>query len=132
MSSFSCDTRKSVYKSKSTTVGEIVANQINYLGYVDIVDPKYKRLAYVEGIDARYSPKLDTYALSKGNRLQCKIPKATYYKQKIKEGDIIVIKKCELRNKQRKNEYGDWVSTDEKEWWITEYVIHDNIERYLS
>ena len=123
---------KRMYKSKSTTVGEIVANQINYLGYVDIVDPKYKRLAYVEGIDARYSPKLDTYALSKGNRLQCKIPKATYYKQKIKEGDIIVIKKCELRNKQRKNEYGDWVSTDEKEWWITEYVIHDNIERYLS
>jgi hypothetical protein len=84
----------------------------------------------VEEIDTRYSPRLSTYALSKGNRLKCKISKLQFNKQKIRQGDILIVKKCEPRNKQRKNENGDWVSIDETEWWITEYVVVDNIGRY--
>lgn len=121
---------KQSYSPKSVSVGEFVANQIAYMGYVDVADPKYKRLAFVEKVDARYSPKLDTYALSKGDRLQCKVSKMLYYKQKIQEGDILVIKKCEPRNKQKKDENGDWIPIDEKEWWITEYAVVDNIKRY--
>ena len=118
------------YTEKPVSVGEIVANQMNYLGYLDIADKKYKRIAFVEGVDTRYTPKLSVYTLSKGGRLQVKISKVMFARNKVSEGDIIVIKKCEERNKQVKKD-GKWIPlAGETEWWIIEYAVVDNIARY--
>lgn len=121
------------YHPRPVMIGELVAYQKKHFGHIDMKDKKYKRLAYIESVDTRYSPKLTTYALSKGERLQCKVSKVAFCKQKIHDGDILVIKKCEQRNKQTKDENGKWVPLpNETEWWITEYAVVDNIERYLE
>lgn len=121
------------YKPRQISVGEFIAYQQKHIGHIDIADKKYKHIAYVETIDVRYSPKLTTYALSNGNRVQCKIQKQIFRTNPITEGDILVIKKCESKPKQRKNENGDWVAVaGEKDWWIMDYVVIDNINQYLT
>lgn len=123
---------KATYTYREVSIGELVAYQQKHIGHIDIADAKYKRVAYVEKVDTTYSPKLFTYALSKGNRLQVKVSKVRYAKQKVQAGDILVIKKCVPKCKQIKNENGDWVANPyEKEWWLEDYVVVDNIARYI-
>ena len=98
--------------------------QITHLGYVDIVDERYARMAAVLSLDTKYSPKLKLYSLKHGTVVDCKIDKKTFGKTKLSEGDIVKIQSTKDKPKTRRNENGEWESIPgTKETWITAYQI---------
>lgn len=111
-------------KAAPRTLGEKVQAQITHLGYVDIVDERYARMAAVLSLDTKYSPKLKLYSLKNGTVVDCKIDKKTFGKTKLSEGDIVKIQSTKDKPKTRRNENGEWESIPgTKETWITAYQI---------
>lgn len=94
----------------------------NVLGYMDIVDKKYSGYCFVEDLSIDYSPKLKLYALANGNTIPVKIDKKTFAANQVRRGDIIKVENQYRKNKMKK-ENGQWVQSDEKEWWLSEYKI---------
>ena len=113
---------------KKRTIGERVQAQITHLGYIDIADDRYNKMAAVLDVDTKYAPKLKLYSLKNGNVLDCKIDKRTFNKSKLSKGDIIIIKGCNYKPKMRKNADGEWEQVpNSKELWISNYTINNNI-----
>lgn len=111
-------------KTTPRTLGEKVQAQITHLGYIDIVDERYARMAAVLSLDTKYSPRLKLYSLKHGTVVDCKIDKKTFAKTKLSEGDIIKIQKTNIKPKTKRNENGEWESIPgTKETWITAYQI---------
>ena len=52
-----------------------------------------------------------------------KISKKIFKTLPLKRGDIVKVLQQTQKNKRRKVD-GEWVEVDEKEWWITNYVIY--------
>jgi DNA polymerase-3 subunit alpha len=96
--------------------------QSELLGYIDIVDKKYSGLCVVTNINVDYSPKISLYALANGNTIPVKIDKITFSKKPLKRGDIVKVER-QYKKKKMKKVDNDWIETDEKEWWITEYKV---------
>jgi DNA polymerase-3 subunit alpha len=107
---------------RETTLRTVIAYQLENLGYIDIVDKKYAGFCVVTDINVDYSPKLKLYALANGNTIPVKVDKKTYAAKQAKRGDIIKVERQCRRNKRKKVD-GEWVETEEKEWWISEYKI---------
>lgn len=106
-------------KTKITTK---IQYQLDALGYIDIVDKKYKGYCYVADIDTKFSPKIALYALANGGVIKAKIDKRTFARNPIEKGCIVKVVDCYKKPKVYKD--GDkWVETSEKEWWITDYKI---------
>lgn len=105
------------------TVAEKIRWQQECLGYIDIVDKRYKGLAVVTNIDLRFSPKLKLYALANGNTVEAKVDKKTFNYNKIEEGDIIKIEKQVYKPQYKKNgKTGEFEPVfDTKVLWITKY-----------
>ena len=107
---------------KQRTLGQRIKDQIELLGYVDIMDDKYSGLAAVVDIDTKYAPKAKLYSLKNGTSIDCKIDKRSYNKSRIVTGDIIRIIKSPMRNKVRRNENGEYEPIPgQYERWITDY-----------
>ena len=110
-----------VYQKRS--LKEKVKAQIEHLGYVDIVDEKYRGLAAVISVDVKYSPKLKLYSLKNGTTIPCKVDKKTFRQAVLKEGDIIMVKGQIQKPKVRKNADGDFEQIpNSSEMWITRYI----------
>lgn len=104
------------------SLSERVKSQIDYLGYVDIVDKSYSGYAAVIDIDTKYSPRATLYSFKNGNNVLCKISKRLYSKNKITVGDIIRITGQQQKPKMQKIEDGSFIPIDgTKELWITDY-----------
>lgn len=96
--------------------------QMEYLGYIDYVNPKAKKMAYVLNVDTKYAPKLTLYSLSKGGIFTAKVKTAVYNKTKLLKDDIIRINKCEPENKLKYSN-GDYIPIpNEYEWWLKNYT----------
>lgn len=113
---------KSVPNEK-TPLKTKIAYQIENLGYIDIVDKKYKGYCVALDLNVDYSPKLKLYALANGNTIPVKISKKLYKQKSIKRGDIVKVTNQYKKPKMKKVD-GDWIETDEMEWWISEYMIY--------
>ena len=100
-----------------------VSYQMECLGYIDIVDKKYAGYCVCTDLNVDYSPKLKLYALANGNTIPVKINKKIFKNNPIKRGDIVKVNNQYKKPKMKKVD-GQWVETDEKEWWITEYEIY--------
>ena len=113
---------------KRRSISDKVQAQIEHLGYVDIADERYNRMAAVLDVDTKYSPKIKLYSLKNGTTLDCKIDKRTFNKLRLKKGDILTILSCNYKPKVKRNENGEWENVpNTKELWITKYTINNNI-----
>lgn len=107
----------------STTIKEKIAYQVEHLGYVSIIDEKYKGCVIVVDLETKFSPKLKVYALANGTTLEVKINKKIFNKQPLQKGEIIRIKKQKLKPKMCRNTDGSFSPIEgSNEWWIEEYV----------
>lgn len=99
-----------------------IKDQIELLGYVDIVDEKYSGLAAVVDIDTKYAPKIKLYSLKNGTSLDCKTDRRTFNKNRLAVGDIIRVIKSPMRSKMKRNENGEYEPIPgQYERWITDY-----------
>lgn len=100
--------------------------QMENLGYVDVVDKKYAGYCVAVDLNVDYSPRLKLYALANGNTIPVKISKKIFAKNPIKRGDIVKVENQCKKAKMKKID-GKWIETEEKEWWVSEYKICNNI-----
>ena len=107
---------------EKTSLKTKIAYQIENLGYVDIVDKKYAGYCVALDLNVDYSPRLKLYALANGNTIPVKVSKKIYKENPIRRGDIIKVENQYRKPKMKKVD-GEWVETDEKEWWISEYKV---------
>lgn len=92
------------------------------LGYMDIVDKKYAGYCYATDLNVDYSPRVKLYALANGNTIPVKVSKKVFKQNPIRRGDIVKVTAQYKKPKMKKVD-GEWVETDEQEWWISEYQI---------
>lgn len=106
--------------------------QLEYLGYIDYTDPSEDpRKVVVMNLDTKYSPKFTAYCIKSGATCEMRVHsrkdgrrkdiKTTFKDTPFGNGDILYMKKCEKRPRQKK--VGDeWVKIPgEFNWWLTEY-----------
>ncbi len=113
---------KNIIPNKKTPLKIKIAYQIEHLGYVDIVDKKYAGYCVVLDLNVDYSPRIKLYALANGNTIPVKVSKKIYKDNPIRRGDIVKVEHQYRKPKMKKVD-GEWIETDEKEWWISEYKI---------
>lgn len=101
---------------------EIIQKRLDVLGYIDIVDKKYAGYCVALDLNVDYSPRLKLYALANGNTIPVKVSKKIYKDNPIRRGDIVKVEHQYRKPKMKKVD-GEWIETDEKEWWISEYKI---------
>lgn len=113
---------KNIIPEKKTPLKLKIAYQIEHLGYVDIVDKKYAGYCVALDLNVEYSPRIKLYALANGNTIPVKVSKKIYKDNPIRRGDIVKVEHQYRKPKMKKVD-GEWIETDEKEWWISEYKI---------
>lgn len=113
---------KNIIPEKKTPLKIKIAYQIEHLGYVDIVDKKYAGYCVALDLNVDYSPRLKLYALANGNTIPVKVSKKIYKENPIRRGDIVKVEHQYRKPKMKKVD-DEWIETDEKEWWISEYKI---------
>lgn len=102
---------------------EIIQKRLDVLGYIDIIDKKYAGYCVATDLNVDYSPKVKLYALANGNTIPVKISKKIFTSNPIKRGDIVKVEHQYKKPKMQKVD-GEWIETDEKEWWISEYKVY--------
>lgn len=100
-------------------------SEAEYLGYISYVDPKLKNTGFVLDINTKYSPKITIYHLDTGMTTTYKLSKMLYQKNPFDKGQILKFY-SEERNKSKLVD-GDWIKTEEKEPWITNYLIQQTL-----
>ena len=85
-------------------------------------------MACVVSLDTKYAPKLKMYSLKHGTTLECKIDRRSFYKNKLEEGDIVMISGSRNKPKMKRDEDGQFVPVEgTNELWITSYKKMNNI-----
>ena len=95
--------------------------ELEYLGYIGYTNPSMVGSGLVTDVNTKYSPKITIYMLDTGETITYKLPKAAYQKNPFDKGAIIRFN-SEMRNKSKKIN-DEWVKLDEKEPWITNYIL---------
>lgn len=108
-------------------IKDIIEDQKELLGYIDLQDPKYRGMGYVEEISTKFAPRMKMVGLSNGKILNCRTYKNLYNSKPIKEGDIIFIISGRSKVKQMCVDPVMKVfkpdPSGEKEYWIEKYNI---------
>ena len=101
---------------------EKVKDQVECLGYVDLVGEQYAGFGAVLDVDTKYSPKLKVFSLKNGTTLDCKVGKKIFRQNPIEPGDMIRISGTKYEPKKRKTEDGEWEPIPgTRELWLTKY-----------
>lgn len=108
--------------NEKTDMKTKIAYQIENLGYVDIVDKKLAGYCVATDLNVDYSPRVKLYALANGNTIPVKVSKKVFKQNPIRRGDIVKVTAQYKKPKMKKVD-GEWIETDEQEWWISEYQI---------
>lgn len=121
------------------SLSQMIKYQQEHLGYIDYINPKLdSRYIVITELDKQYSPKFKGYCLKTGQVCELKVYKkldgrnknikSSYSIKPFENGDILYMKTCDKKPKQKK--VGDeWVTIpDEFNWWITDYNIIENID----
>lgn len=111
------------FKSMEIDLKTKIQYQLDILGYVNISDKRYSRFCVVTDLNVNYSPRISLYALANGNTIPVKISKQIYKKHPLKRGDIVKVID-QYRKPKSKKVNGEWIQTDEKEWWVTDYKVY--------
>ena len=108
-----------------TTLKQRIIYQLDLLGYINIIDKKYKGVCVVTDLQVEYTPKITLYPLANGNTFYVKIPKRIFASNELRRKDIIKISNngCYLKPKNRYVN-GSWQKDPtEKEWWVENYEL---------
>lgn len=100
--------------------------QSEFLGYISLTIPEKRNYGYVMKVDTKYSPKVTVYELDTGRTSTYKVKKAMYQRNPFDVGYVLRFE-TEYRNKMRKDESGQWITLDERELWISNYLIDVNV-----
>ena len=100
--------------------------EAEYLGYISYTNPKLQNTGFVLSLETKYSPKAMIYMLSDGNTIIAKVSKSLYQKQAFDAGQILKFY-TEERYKSKKGENGEWIKTNEKEKWLTNYIVKQDL-----
>ena len=95
--------------------------ELEYLGYIGYTDQSMVGTGLVTDVNTKYSPKITIYMLDTGESVTYKLSKAAYQKNPFDKGSIVRFN-SEMRNKSKKIN-DEWVKLDEKEPWITNYIL---------
>lgn len=109
-------------KNCSVPLRSILEWQNEYLGYLSYIDPKAKNIGFVTDLNTTWSPKISFYMLENGQTITAKVKKAQYQKQPFDVGAILKFY-TEEKYKSKKDENGEWIKTNEKEFWVQNYII---------
>lgn len=115
-----------------------LADQLDYLGYIDIVDKKkYKNVVYVQEVhnsNPKYTPRITVYCLANGSVVDFKVPKKKFTQKKLKREDIVVIDERKSKYQPKwifDKDKGDFKkSSSERELWVYEYNFLTGDESY--
>ena len=99
--------------------------EIEYMGYISYINPKFQNIGFVLDLNTKYSPKVSIYHLDTGATITYKLSKASYQKNPFDKGQAIRFY-SEQRNKSKLID-GSWVKTAEKELWINSYIIKQDL-----
>lgn len=104
-------------------LGQALAAQMEYLGYIEVVDRSAAGMYYVQDVNARYSPRITLYNLFEGKTEIMKMTSKSYAENPFEQGDVLRLIETEKRNKSMRQ--GDkWVKViDEFDTWIKKYAI---------
>lgn len=108
-------------------ITEQVLFEADVVGYISMTYDVDKRYCLVTDVDTKYSPKVTLYSLGSGKEVICKINKALFKAEPFKRGQLIKCGRFFEKYKQCKTENG-WEQTNEKEWWLNDYELIDNLE----
>jgi DNA polymerase III alpha subunit len=108
-------------------ITEQVLFEVDVVGYISMIYDVDKRYCLVTDIDTKYSPRVTLYSLGSGKEVICKISKTLFNEKPFKRGQLIKCGRFFEKYKQRKTENG-WEQTKEKEWWLNDYELIDNLE----
>lgn len=114
-------------------ISDYIKYQLEHLGYIEYVNPEltHRHIAVTE-LNTTYSPKFKAYCLKNGQICEMKIHKKRNPRDKsvktsfndvpFENGDVLYMDSCTKKQKQRKNENGEWeVVPGEFNWWIDSY-----------
>lgn len=108
-------------------ITEQVLFEADVVGYISMVYDVDKKYCLVTDVDTKYSPRVRLYSLGSGKETTCKINKITFNEIPFKRGQLIKCGRFYQKDRQRKTETG-WESTGEKDWWLANYELVDNLE----
>lgn len=104
-------------------LGQALAAQMEYLGYIEVIDRNAVGMYYVQDVNAKYSPRITLYNLFEGKTEIMKMTSKSYAENPFEQGDVLRLIETEKRNKSMRQ--GDkWVKViDEFDTWIKKYAI---------
>lgn len=105
------------------TVTEIIEAQIDYLGYIEYVDPSMKKTVVILSENLKHAPRLTIYSLAKGIVSEVRMGTRLYKSKKLKVGSIFVVKKDKVKPKVKcvNDEFIPIPNT--KEFWIEDLGV---------
>lgn len=109
-------------------IKDIIDDQMEYLGYIDIQGKKYAQLAYVEDVSTKYAPRARLIGLRHGNILECRTRKTKYKNHPFKAGDILRVYSGEWLPKKQCVDAEMKIFKDipgTKEYWLTAYRVEN-------
>jgi len=114
----------SLEDKKYPIMAQIIYDQ-EILGYINTVYPEIdKRYIFVQSVDSRFAPRIESYCLSNGKTVSLKIYKKMYEDNIILGGDILFCKNFEKKAPIRydNGEYLEDLSAP-SQYWLTDYDI---------
>ena len=100
-------------------------SEVEYLGYISYTNHKFQNTGFVLDVNTKYSPKISIYHLDTGVTTTYKLSKASYQNNPFDKGNII--KFYSQEKPKSKLVDGEWVKTSEKELWISNYLIKQDL-----
>lgn len=101
----------------------LLKNQIEFLGYIDYINPSLKNEIIVCDLNTKYSPKMEVYHLDTGKTETLKVATKVYGKNPFSKGDILKTKSIIRKNKATMLD-GKWCkSLSEFDRWVESYEI---------
>ena len=120
--------------NENFSVGEIVSHEMDVFGEPKTALNVDRRLAVViseNDYEGKFSPRLGLKFLNSGKFGSLKVSKRGY--QKVSIGDFLMCKKFEEKDAVKFTKENGFVPIpDQKVWWLTDYNVISDIDRYLK
>lgn len=110
------------------TLKDKIAAEKEYLGYINVKEPRLKGYAYITETNTKFSPKITLYCLDTGREKVVKCYKKQYQENPISTGDIITYGLTQKQKSRLNPDTKEWEKVpNEYEDWLNWYSIKGEI-----
>lgn len=110
------------------TLKDKIAAEKEYLGYINVKEPKLKGYAYITETNTKFSPKITLYCLDTGREKVVKCYKKQYQENPISVGDIITYGLTQKQKSRLNPDTKEWEKVpNEYEDWLNWYSIKGEV-----